>query len=275
MPGPMPPIRLERQQAEQFLAYLQQEKNFAAGDAETPETATAPQPSGNSSSTTSAASSSANAADATHTQPSGEPVNAGNLREATGMVTKLSCMNGLKFEMATDAGPLTLHISPGANFQVRLTTKPSGPFNPCKAIQGQRVKVEYQPDGAKGKTGTVESLTVLAGANDTDGSLSSDGGRRLAVGSDHKEAVTTAAEGNVSQVLCNGNELTLNLDAGESSFILHARDATRVPYEKDVAFDTKDFKPCTQLEGHRVKITFVVVDGKTYDGEIQSVEIMK
>ena len=82
------------------------------------------------------------------------------------MVTKLSCMGGLKFEMATDAGPLTLHISPGANFQIRLSTKPSGPFNPCTAIQGQRVKVEYQPDGAKGKTGTVESLTVLSGTSD-------------------------------------------------------------------------------------------------------------
>ena len=184
-------------------------------------------------------------------------------------------MGGLKFEMATDAGPLTLHISPGANFQIRLSTKPSGPFNPCTAIQGQRVKVEYQPDGAKGKTGTVESLTVLSGTSGTDGSPNSEGVRRLGVGSQHQDVVTTAAEGNVTQVLCNGNELTLNLDAGEGSFILHARDATRVPYEQGVAFDAGDFHACTQLQGRQAKITFVVVDGKTYDGEIQSVEIVK
>ena len=265
----------QRAQADQFLAYLQQEKQFAAGDSDAPESTTAPQPTGTSSATTSATSSSANSADAAHTQPAGEAVKSGNLREATGMVTKLSCMGGLKFEMSTDAGPLTLHISPGANFQIRLTTKPSGPFNPCTAIQGQRVKVEYQPDGAKGKTGTVESLTVLSGTSDTDGSPNSEGVRRLGVGSQHQDVVTTAAEGNVTQVLCNGNELTLNLDAGEGSFILHARDATRVPYEQGVAFDAGDFHACTQLQGRRAKITFVVVDGKTYDGEIQSVEIVK
>jgi tetratricopeptide (TPR) repeat protein len=265
----------QRAQADQFLAYLQQEKQFAAGDSESPESATAPRPSGTSSATTSATSSSPNTGDAAHTQPAGEAVKSGNLREATGMVTKLSCMGGLKFEMATDAGPLTLHISPGANFQIRLATKPSGPFNPCTAIQGQRVKVEYQPDDAKGKTGTVESLTVLSGTNDTGGSPNSEGVRRLGVGSQHQDAVTTAAEGKVRQVLCNGNELTLNLDAGEGSFILHARDATRVPYEQTAAFDAGNFHACTQLEGHRAKITFVVVDGKTYDGEIQSVEIVK
>ena len=48
-----------------------------------------------------------------------------------------------------------------------------------------------------------------------------------------------------------------------------------MPYEQGVAFDAGDFHACTQLQGRRAKITFVVVDGKTYDGEIQSVEIVK
>jgi hypothetical protein len=48
-----------------------------------------------------------------------------------------------------------------------------------------------------------------------------------------------------------------------------------VPVEKDVAFDSGDFQICTQLQGHSAKITFVVADGKTYDGEIQSVEVLK
>jgi hypothetical protein len=82
-------------------------------------------------------------------------------------------------------------------------------------------------------------------------------------------------EGNVTHVLCSGNELTLNLDAGERALILHARDATRVQFEQDVAFDAGDFQPCTQLNGRTAKITFVGVHGKTYDGEIQSVEVLK
>jgi hypothetical protein len=56
---------------------------------------------------------------------------------------------------------------------------------------------------------------------------------------------------------------------------LHARDANRVPVEQDLAFDSGDFRICTQLQGHSAKITFVVSDSKTYDGEIQSVEVLK
>jgi hypothetical protein len=121
--------------------------------------------------------------------------------------------------------------------------------------------------GAVGKTGAVESLTVLAGTGG--------GGRRLGAGSGHGDPVLTSAGGNVTQVLCNGNELTLNFDVGERTLILHARDATRVQFEQDVAFDAGDFQPCTQLKGREAKITFVIVDGKTYDGEIQGVEVLK
>jgi hypothetical protein len=119
---------------------------------------------------------------------------------------------------------------------------------------------------------------VLAGTSgDANGGGAADtaGGRRLGVGAEHGDPMTTSAEGNVTQVLCNANELTVNLDAGEGSFVLHARDVTRVQFEQDVAFDAGDFQPCTQLKGRAAKITFVVVDGKTYDGEIQSVEVLK
>jgi hypothetical protein len=185
-------------------------------------------------------------------------------------------MSGLKFELDTSAGKLTLHIKPGTNLPIRLTARPTKPFNACTALQGQRVKVAYQPDDAKGKVGTLESLTVLSGAgDDASGATDTAGGRRLGVGADHSAPVTTSAEGNVTHVLCNGNELTLTLDAGERSFILHARDATRVQFEQDVAFDAGDFQPCTQLNARQVKITFVMVDGKNYQGEIQEVEVEK
>ena len=69
--------------------------------------------------------------------------------------------------------------------------------------------------------------------------------------------------------------MMLKLDAGEASFTLHARDSTRVPVEQDVAFDSGDFQICSQLQGHSAKVTFVVADGKSYDGEIQSVEVLK
>src|SRR5271155_4148045 len=267
----------ERAEAERFLAYLDQVRQYSERDAEPLQSAAPAQAAGTSAGGGSTTGSPAETSDGARTRAvAGDAANAGNLREATGLVTKLSCMGGLKFELATDAGPLTLHIKPGAQFQIKMATRPSGPFNPCTAIQGQRVKVEYQPFGSDGKTGAVELLTVLSGSGgDASGAPDSGGGRRLGVGGDHGDPVTTSAEGDVTHVLCNENELTLSLDTGERSLVLHARDATRVQFEQDVAFDAGDFQPCTQLKGHAVKITFVVVSGKGYDGEIQGVEVEK
>src|SRR5271156_1578171 len=267
---------MERAHVEQFLAFLQQVSKFPPDDSDAAEPAEVQQPSAASSAPASepvSPTSSGTPPDTVSvtTSPANAPP-AASLSEATGTVTKLSCMNGLTFELDTGAGSLTLHAKPGAQYQIRLTTRPNGPFNPCTAIQGQRVKVEYHPVGSNGKMGDVESLTVLtAGVGDSSGG----GARRLDVGAGHADPVTTSAEGNVTQVLCNGHELTLNLDAGEEKFILHARDATRVQFEQDVAFDAENFQPCTQLQGHAAKITFEAVDGKTYDGEIQGVEVEK
>ncbi|MFZ0884627.1 MAG: tetratricopeptide repeat protein, partial [Candidatus Acidiferrales bacterium] len=201
---------------------------------------------------------------------------AGNLREATGRVTDLSCMNGLKIRIETAAGPLTLQLTAGAQLQFRLMSKPAGPFNPCTALKGQRVTVEYESNDASVKTGSLQSVTVL-GAEDGEAGAEPKlpGARRLGASASDRETVTNSAEGTVEQVSCTGNEMLLKLNAGESSFSLHARDASRVPVEQDVAFDAGDFQICSQLQGHSAKITFVVADGKAYDGEIQSVEVLK
>jgi len=272
---------MERAHAEQFLAYLQQVEQHSRGDSD-------------------AAGPSNGAEQASSTPPSPKPVagsgpdspdagqakvqaaggdaagDSGTLREATGVVTKLSCSAGLKIELNSGTGSMTLHVKAGTSLRIQMATPAHGPFNPCTELQGQRVKVAYQPDDAKGKVGTLASLIVLSGTGDDgSGATGAGGGRRLGVGGDHGDPVTTSAEGDVTHVLCNENELTLSLDAGERSFVLHARDATRVEYEQDVAFDAGDFQPCTQLKGRQAKISFVVVNGKRYDGEIQGVEVLK
>jgi tetratricopeptide (TPR) repeat protein len=99
--------------------------------------------------------------------------------------------------------------------------------------------------------------------------------KRLNVESGSKDSAISSVEGSVKQVTCTGNELVLTLDAVDGFFILHARDATRVSYEKDVAFDSGDFNACSQLKGHEAKITFVEVSNQKYDGEIQAVEVLK
>ena len=271
----------ELAEAERFLAYLDQTKQDSdddlADDSDGQGNAAVQQSSAASSAAASATGSPADIPDGAQAQAAGgEAASSGTLREATGMVTKLSCMGGLKFELDTGAGKLTLHIKPGTDLPIRLTTRPAGRFNACTGLQGQRVKVTYQPDDAKGKAGTLASLTVLAGTSDNaNGATNSGRGRQLGLGSVRSDPVTISAEGIATHALCDGNELTLRLTAGATSLILHARDATRVQFEQDVAFDTGDFQPCTQLNGRALKITFVVVDGKDYDGEIQGVEVLK
>jgi len=268
---------VERAHAEQFLAYLQQVEQYSRGASE-------------------AAGPSSGAEQASSTPPSPKPVagadspdagqakvqaaggdaagNSGTLREATGVVTKLSCSAGLKIELNSGTGSVTLHVKAGTSLRIQMATPAHGPFNPCTELQGQRVKVAYQPDDAKGKVGTLASLIVLSGTGDDgSGATGAGGGRRLGVGAGHRDPVTASAEGNVKQVDCTGNELTLQLDAADGLHTLHARDATRVQFEQDVAFDAGGFQPCSQLKGRMAKITFVEVDGKTYDGEIQGVEV--
>ncbi len=50
---------------------------------------------------------------------------------------------------------------------------------------------------------------------------------------------------------------------------------TRVEISEDVPFEAGEFHPCTDLNGKTAKITFVTVDRKNYDGEIQSIEVEK
>jgi tetratricopeptide (TPR) repeat protein len=272
---------MERAEAEHFLAFLDQVSQYSRDDSDAAEPAVVRESSGTAASPASGTNSPARAPEAAAAQTASGGAGAegaATLREAAGVVTKLSCMNGLKFELDTGAGTLTLRVKPGAQYHIKVLTRPSGPFNPCTAIQGQRVKVEYQPVGSDGKMGEVESLTVATAASGEGGSGStgnSGAARRLSVEGAHAEPVKGSAEGEVTQVLCNGRELTLNLDAGDGAYILHARDTTRVQFQQDVAFDAGNFEPCTQLKGRAVKIAFVTVEGKTYDGEIQGVEVLK
>lgn len=215
------------------------------------------------------------AKEAQETAPS-DAHDTGNRREATGLVTDVSCMNGLKIKIETAEGPLMLALTPGMQLRFRLASKPSGPFNPCTGLKGKRVSVEYDAMDASAKEGSLRSVTVLGDADsEVGGATALPGARRLGAAANGGETVTTSAEGAVEQVSCTGNEILMKLVAGEGSFTLHARDASRVPVEKDVAFDAGDFQICSQLQGRSAKITFVVVDGQPYDGEIQSVEVLK
>src|ERR1700733_1543165 len=90
------------------------------------------------------------------------------------------------------------------------------------------------------------------------------------ISADH---IRVDAEGGVSDVTCSGVEMRLKIAARNGTFRLHARDYTRVDISEDVPFQAGEFKPCTELDGKTAKITFITVEHKSYDGEIQSIEV--
>jgi hypothetical protein len=100
-------------------------------------------------------------------------------------------------------------------------------------------------------------------------------GVRMPIDQISAEHVKLDADGPVSDVACSGVELTLKISAHNGRFKLHSRDYTRVEISEDVPFEAGAFRPCTDLDGKTAKITFVTVDRKNYDGEIQSIEVEK
>jgi hypothetical protein len=99
---------------------------------------------------------------------------------------------------------------------------------------------------------------------------------RCLAGSLIAEHIRKDAEGEVSDVNCSGVEMMLRISASNGKFKLHARDYTRVEISEDASpFQSGEFKPCAELNGKTAKITFVTVDRKAYDGEIQAIEVEK
>jgi hypothetical protein len=100
-------------------------------------------------------------------------------------------------------------------------------------------------------------------------------GARMSMDPVFAEHMKIDADGLVSDVACSGVEMTLKISAHNGRFKLHSRDYTRVEISEDVPFEAGEFRPCTDLNGKTAKITFITVDRKNYDGEIQSIELEK
>jgi len=140
----------QRRQAEQFLQSLDTISNSAnaegngSGGAETASTVPA------------AGSAGAKADGATAaTMP------AANVREATGLVSKVDCSNGLHMELKTDSGTLRLRVRPGGQTKVEADAPPmQGEFNLCSVLPGKKIGVQYKPDDEKTNSGELVKVRL-------------------------------------------------------------------------------------------------------------------
>ncbi|HXZ12959.1 MAG TPA: hypothetical protein VEG64_11230 [Candidatus Sulfotelmatobacter sp.] len=203
--------------------------------------------------------------------------NAGDLSSVTGTVTQLSCARNLEIHLKTASGVIHFHDQPGVHVQFIMTNQPEG-FDPCKSLNGRRVTVQYKPDDKKGKSNTIYTLRVYApGEAEIPDSPRQPAMKTLKTDLQAKEhpTVTTEAEGAVKSVSCSGQEMKVVLLDHDVELKLRARDFTRISVEEDVPFQSGNFDACHQLAGHEAKITFVIAEAKGYDGDIQSIEVLK
>jgi tetratricopeptide (TPR) repeat protein len=192
---------------------------------------------------------------------------------ATGTVSQVSCVGGLKLQLETAEGTRTFRTQPGTPFRITAPTRAQANVNPCTSLKGLTVSVQFTPDDTKEMTGTMHKLQILP-----------PGGSPIAspAGAPHKLAplkgpptVATTSEGTVKAAQCSGRELKITLTVRNVDFNLHARDWTRVEIREDVAFQNGEFDPCKQLQGKDAKVKYVLVEKKSYDGEIQAIEVEK
>jgi Protein of unknown function (DUF1570) len=85
----------------------------------------------------------------------------GNIEKVTGIVTKISCNPAMRLEVTAPDGTYDLYTLPGEQTRFEATSEPPAGFNPCSALKGLHVTVQYDPDDAKSQKGKVEILEIL------------------------------------------------------------------------------------------------------------------
>ncbi|MGH9714180.1 MAG: DUF1570 domain-containing protein [Candidatus Acidiferrales bacterium] len=205
-------------------------------------------------------------------------VDQGDLETVTGVVSVVSCTQGLKVQMATSNGNWLFHVEPSAQFHILLPEKLSQKFNPCTDLIGKRVSVKYAPDASMVMAGKMSELRILPQSKSSETTQAGgEVGNRSPSTRPQKASPTPtiSEEGKVKSVTCNGHEMNISLVVRDIEFDLHARDYSRVPIQQDIPFAGGQFDPCRQLIGLKAKVEYVMVEGKDFDGEIQSIEVEK
>jgi len=196
----------------------------------------------------------------------------GGTTTATGLVSEVSCTSGLKIQLDAPDGMRTLHRKSGTPLQITAPTRAQENINPCTSLKGLRVSVQFVPDNQKGLTGTMVRVQILPPEESGNAVLASSQPPKAAPWKGPL-MVTTTSEGLVKEVRCEGKELRITFAVRDVEFKLHARDYTRLEIEEEVAYQTKNYDPCAKLNGHHAIVTYVLVEKKPYDGEIQAIEV--
>jgi tetratricopeptide (TPR) repeat protein len=259
----------QRSNAASFLNYLQQMRAYESHSG---------QPNG-AFSTGGPLSRSPNSDEAANTSKSGPE------QHTVGVITQSSCAGGSPVIEVQNSGggSIVLHIAPGAALDIKLSFNPPSGFSPCK-LSGYRASASFTPDDASGKRGTLTALRVLGpsatNADDATAQVDEDKTPSSSDSATSSENPThgspVEAEGQATDVTCNGNEMFVKVTTDKRQYTLHARNYGDLTYYDDHSGpNDQGFLPCKDLKGRTVSIIFILGEHRRWDGEIQSVEIEK
>lgn len=228
-------------EATSFLRYLQAIRQSPSA----PGAASAPQP----------------AAERAPSAPTGKVI------MISGVASAVTCDNGLKLDVQSDAGTVHLRLLPGANISILVPGDHSkGGSSPCAALEGKNVKVRYVSDQDNENSGGLLSLEVLPPEMP-----SSDEMR----GHAPPDETIVTIEGTVAKTTCRGPELFLTLAVKATTITLHAKDMKQIVFRANSASLRGDIDPCSELKGRTLMVGFTPDQHKDYAGQIQTIVIEK
>lgn len=195
-------------------------------------------------------------------------------RSATGTVVQVTCAGGMTIRLETPEGTRTLRTQPGTRLRITSPTHAQENINPCTSLKALRVTVQFIADDAKGRSGALLQLQILAAEDSPKpSSLVASPTKDTAPKASPADTAAVTSEGMVKAVRCEGKELHITLAVRDAEFKLHARDYSRVDIQEEVAFQEGNYDPCTKLKGHNAIVNYVLVEKKSYDGEIMAIEV--
>jgi tetratricopeptide (TPR) repeat protein len=194
-------------------------------------------------------------------------VPAGKVIMVSGVASGVTCDNGLKLDVQSDAGVVHLRLLPGANISMLLPDNTAtGNMSPCAALEGKNVKVRYVSDPNDENRGGLLSLEVVPKEMP-----SSDEMR----GNAPQGATIVTVEGIVAKSSCRGQEMFLTLAVKATSITLHAKDMRQIVFRANSASDRGNIDPCSELKGRMLMVGFTPDQHKDYAGQIQTIVIEK
>lgn len=83
----------------------------------------------------------------------------------------------------------------------------------------------------------------------------------------------SGVEGRITSVSCRGKAMDLQLDVAVYTLALHSNNYVEVGFKTAGWKPPDDFNPCMHLKGQRAIIIYTALQGKSYAGEILSIEL--